>query len=48
MTVPYNPQQNGVSERKNMAITGATRSRLHDQTLPLYLWADASVAAVYL
>jgi hypothetical protein len=26
MKVPYNPQQNGVAERKNRAITGATRS----------------------
>jgi hypothetical protein len=30
MTVPYNPQQNGVAERKNRAITGAARSMLHD------------------
>jgi hypothetical protein len=37
MTIPYNPQQNGVVERKNRAITGAARSMLHDQSLPLYL-----------
>jgi hypothetical protein len=43
MTVPYNPQQNRVAERKNTAITGAARSMLHDQSLPLYLWAEASV-----
>jgi hypothetical protein len=48
MTVPYNPQQNGVAERKNRAITGAARSMLHDQSLPLYLWAEASATAVYL
>jgi hypothetical protein len=48
MTVPYNPQQNGVAERKNRAITGATRSMLHDQSLPLYLWAEACATAVYL
>jgi hypothetical protein len=30
MTVPYNPQQNGVVERKNWAITSAARSMLHD------------------
>jgi hypothetical protein len=48
MTVPYNPQQNRVVERKNMAITGAARSMLHDQSLPLYLWAEASATAVYL
>jgi transposase InsO family protein len=31
LTVPYNPQQNGVVERKNRAIVGATRAMLHDQ-----------------
>jgi hypothetical protein len=48
MTVPYNPQQNGVAERKNRDITGAARSMLHDQSLSLYLWAEASATAVYL
>jgi transposase InsO family protein len=47
-TVPYNPQQNRVAERKNRAITGAMRSMLHDQSLPLYLWPEASVDVVYL
>ena len=48
MTVPYNPQQNRVVERKNRAITGATRSMLHDQSLPLYLWEEACATTVYL
>jgi transposase InsO family protein len=48
MTVPYNPQQNGVAERKNRAITGVARSMLHDQSLPLYLWVEACATAVYL
>jgi hypothetical protein len=48
MTVPYNPQQNGAAERKNRAITGAARSILHDQSLPLYLWAEACGTIVYL
>jgi hypothetical protein len=48
MTVHYNPQQNEVVERKNREITGATRSMLHDQSLPLYLWEEASVVAIYL
>ena len=30
LTVPYTPQQNGVEERKNREIVGATRSMLHD------------------
>jgi hypothetical protein len=48
MTVPYNPHQNGVAERNNRAITGATTPMLHDQGLPLYLWAEAWANAVYL
>jgi hypothetical protein len=48
MTVPYNPQQNRVAERKNRTITGAARSMLHDQSLPLYLWTEACATAVYL
>jgi hypothetical protein len=48
LTVPYNPQQNGVAERKNRAIVGAARAMLHDQGLPLFLWAEACYTAVYL
>jgi hypothetical protein len=44
----YNPQQNGVSKRKNRAIIGAARSMLHDQSLPLYLWAEACATTIYL
>jgi transposase InsO family protein len=46
--VPYNPQQNGVAERKNGAIVGAARAMLHDQGLPLFLWDEACNTAVYL
>jgi transposase InsO family protein len=48
LTVPYNPQQNGVVERKNRAIVGAVRAMLHDQGLPLFLWAEACYIAIYL
>jgi transposase InsO family protein len=33
LTTPYNPQQNGVAERKNRTI---------NQDLPMYLWAEAA------
>ena len=39
LTAPHNPQHNGVAERKNRSIVGATRVMLHDQSLPLHLWA---------
>jgi hypothetical protein len=48
LTIPYNAQQNGVAERKNRAIVEAARAMLHDQGLPLFLWAEACYTAVYL
>ena len=45
---PYNPQHNGVSERKNNTIVGVARAMIHDQGLPLFLWAEATNTVVYL
>jgi transposase InsO family protein len=39
LTVPYNPQQNGVVERKNKTICEVTKAMMFDQDLPNYLWA---------
>ena len=47
-TIPYTPQQNGVSERMNRTIMETTRSMLHHAELPLSFWAEAVSTAVYL
>ena len=47
MSTPYNPQQNGIAERKNRTIMEAARAMLHDQDLPMYLWAEDARTTVY-
>ena len=36
LSTPYNPQQNGIIERKNRTIMEAARAMLHDQDLPMH------------
>ena len=47
LIVPHNPQQNGVKEWKNRTIVGVARAMLHDQGLPMHLWAEACNTTVY-
>ncbi|XP_059065079.1 uncharacterized protein LOC131857063 [Cryptomeria japonica] len=46
--VPYNPQQNGVAERKNRTIVEAAKAMIHDQDLQIFLWAETSKTTVYI
>jgi hypothetical protein len=36
------------SDSRSAGVLGVARSMLHDQALPVYLWADACSTAVYL
>ena len=47
LTIPYNPKQNGVAERKNRPIMEALKCMIHDQDLPMYLWEEAARTTVY-
>ena len=47
LIAPHNPQQNRVAEQKNITIVGAAWAMLHDQGLPLHLWAEACNIVVY-
>jgi transposase InsO family protein len=47
LTVPYNPQQNGVAERKNRSIVEVFKEMIHDHNLPMFLWAEASNTTIY-
>jgi transposase InsO family protein len=47
LNTPYNPQQNDVAERKNKMIMEVVKTMIHDQDLPMCLWAEAAMAAVY-
>lgn len=46
-TIPYNPQQNGVSERMNRTLLNKVRTKFADTNLPRYLWGEAIRASVY-
>jgi transposase InsO family protein len=47
LTVSYNPQQNGVMERKNRSIMGFSRALIRDQYLPMFLWVEACNTTIY-
>jgi transposase InsO family protein len=47
LSIPYNPQQNGIAERKNQTIMEAVKAMIHDRDLPMHMWAEAAKMQVY-
>jgi hypothetical protein len=47
LTVPHNPQQNGVAERKNISIEETAKALMNDQGLSMYLWGEAAMKTIY-
>ncbi|GKV25633.1 hypothetical protein SLEP1_g35036 [Rubroshorea leprosula] len=48
LTVPYSPQQNGVSERKNRTVMEMARCMLHAKRLPKSFLAEVVYTTLYL
>jgi transposase InsO family protein len=38
LTIPYKPQQNGISKRKNRSIIDYVRAMMYDQEFPMVFW----------
>ena len=47
LTTPYNPQQNGVAERKNTTIMEVVNIMIHDQYISMHPWDEAARTTVY-
>jgi hypothetical protein len=47
LTVPHNPQKNGVEERKNKSIEEIVKALMNDQVLSMYLWGQATMTTIY-
>jgi hypothetical protein len=48
LTQAATPQQNGISERRNMTLVERARSLANECKLPLFLWPEAIATANYL
>lgn len=48
LTIPHNPEQNGISERRNRTIVEMARCLLLQSGLPRFLWGEAVNTANYL
>jgi len=45
--MPYNPQHNGATKRKNQSIIDITKAMIHDLDLPMCFWEEARCVVFY-
>lgn len=48
ISCPHTPEQNGVAERKHRHLVETGLTLLFNASVPLYLWVEAFMTAVYL
>ncbi|KAL4194514.1 hypothetical protein AMTRI_Chr05g69030 [Amborella trichopoda] len=46
--MPYTPEQNGVTERRNRTLVEMVRSMMGHAKLSLYFWEEAVLTASYI
>jgi hypothetical protein len=47
ITIPHNPQQNGVAKRTNRSIEENMKALMNGQGLSMYLWGEVAMTAIY-
>jgi hypothetical protein len=47
VTIPHNPQKNGVAKRKNRSIEETLKALLNDQGLSMFLWGEVAMKEIY-
>jgi hypothetical protein len=47
LTIPHNPQQNGVVKRNNRSIEETVKALMNDQDLSMHLWGEVAMKTIY-
>jgi transposase InsO family protein len=45
--ISHNPQQNGVTKRKNISTEEIVKALMNDQGLSMYLWGETTMTTIY-
>ena len=48
LTCRYTPEQNGITERRNLSIMETTQGMLEEKSMPKFYWAKAVWTTLYI